>query len=187
MRRRYIVTILTALGVVGYLALDDKQTAPDNASVIDAINQEPDYIIKGVKAEHYDKNGVLGRKIEAESAEHLPISDTTKLIQPSVILRDKQNPIWSVKSQNGLLLGTQTLELNGDVQVLPMKGSQTELSLKTEHISIDLDKQIADTSENVLIESPDTKIHSKGMNMNMITQQVQFTSQVRGQHDPKTK
>ena len=186
MRRRYIVTILTALGVVGYLALDDKQTTPENAS-IDAISQEPDYIIQGVKARHYDKHGVLGRRIEAKSAQHLPITDTTKLIEPSVILRDKQNPTWTVKSQKGQLLGTQTLELDGDVQVLPMKGSQTELSLKTEHISIDLDKQIADTSENVTIESPDTKIRSKGMNMNMITQQVQFTSQVRGQHDPKEK
>jgi len=186
MRRRYIVTILTALGVVGYLALDDKQTTPDNTPV-EAINQEPDYIIKGVKAQYYDKKGLLERQIEAKNARHLPETDTTELIQPSVVLRDQQKPQWRVKSKEGVLLGDRLLELDGDVIVTPLEGNESDLSLSTQHISIDLNKQIADTNEDVLIESPSTQIHSKGMNMDMVTQQVQFKSQVRGQHDPKAQ
>jgi LPS export ABC transporter protein LptC len=186
MRRRYIVTILTALGIVGYLALDDDSTAPDNTSV-DAITQEADYIIEGVKAEFYDENGQLDRQIEANSARHLPIDDTTKLVNPSVILRDQQAPQWSVKSKEGLLLGDKTLTLDGDVNITPMEGNQTDLSLRTQHISIDLNKQIADTDKEVFIESPSTNIYSVGMNMNLVTQQVQLKSEVRGQHDPKAQ
>jgi len=45
MRRRYIVTIITALVVAAYLTLDEEQ---DNKKIaLDATQSEPDYIISG--------------------------------------------------------------------------------------------------------------------------------------------
>jgi len=186
MRRRYIVTILTALGVVGYLAVDDKELAPDNAS-IEVISQEPDYIIKGVVAQFYDKNGQLDRQINALSARHFPANDSTELITPTMVIRKGLEAHWSIKSKQGVLSKGETLDLNGDVSITPLKDSQADFSLSTQHLSMDLNKQIADTAEPVLIESPSTRLNAKGMNMNLKTQQVQFKSQVRGQHDPKAQ
>ena len=186
MRRRYIVTILTALAVVAYLALDDKQTGP-TSNAQQAIEQEPDYIIKGLKAQNYNEFGQLERQIDAISARHYPIDDSTKLIKPSVILRQGKEPQWEVKAQQGNLLQGQMLNLDGQVQILPLQKSGGQFSLKTEHLSVDLKQQMADTDTQVLIESPSTELTAKGMNLDLVKQQAKFKSQVRGIHDPNVQ
>ncbi len=183
MRRRYIVTILTAIGVVGYLALDDSQLGPiSNAQ--QAIEQEPDYIIQGLKARHYNADGQLDRNIQAKSARHYPFDDRTKLLEPAMILSQGEQPQWQVRSQQGKLLQGQILELDGDVQVSPMQQDAGIFALSTEHLSIDLKQQIADTDESVVISSPSTKLTAKGMNLDMVKQQARFKSHVRGIHEP---
>ncbi|MEY8263652.1 MAG: LPS export ABC transporter periplasmic protein LptC, partial [Bermanella sp.] len=57
-------------------------------------------------------------------------------------------------------------------------------SLSTQHLSIDLKQQIADTDTAVEISSPSTKLTATGMTLDMTKQQASFKSQVQGIHDP---
>jgi len=186
MRRRYIVTILTAIGVVGYLAVDDKQLGPiSNAQ--QAIQQEPDYIIQGLKARHYNADGQLDRTVQASTAHHYPFDDRTKLLAPALTLHQGEQAQWQVSSQQGKLLQGQMLDLDGDVQVAPQQQNAGIFSLNTQHLSIDLKQQIADTDDSVVISSPSTKLTATGMKLDMIKQQASFKSHVRGIHNPNAQ
>jgi len=185
-RRRYIVTILTAIAVVGYLAFDDKQQGP-TGNTKQAIQQEPDYIVTGLSAQHYNTEGQLDRVIKADSAHHYPLDDSTQLDNPNLALYQLGQPQWQISAQSGTLNQGQTLELNGHVQVNPRQQSAGDFSLSSPHLSIDLEQQIADTDKPVIISSPSTKLTAIGMNLDMVKQQAQFKSTVQGIHDPNAQ
>lgn len=182
MRRRYIVTIITALVVAAYLTLNENQD--DKQIALDAINSEPDYLIKGLSLENYGDNGQLTQQIESVNATHYPHNNSVSFDQPKIILRQGSIPQWGITSISGQLINEKQLILTGDIQVVPMQEDAGAFSLSTESLNIDLEKQIADTDEVVIIESDNTKLTANGMNMNMNNQVTVFKSNVRGLHDP---
>jgi len=184
MRKRYIVTILTALAIVAYLTLDD-QDSPYNA-VPDALtDQEPDYIIEGLEAENFDENGMLTQQISAAQAIHYPMNDTTELSKPTIVLHENNLPRWGVRSESGRLLGREKILLTGEVIIVPISEDSNTFSLTTANLNIDLIKRIAETEDKVIIESDNSELNSKGMTIHLDKQLVNFKSQVRGRHDPK--
>jgi LPS export ABC transporter protein LptC len=183
MRRRYILTIITALVVAYYFSQDevrdDKQIAQD------AIKAEADYFIVGLELSNYGKDGSLDQQIDADKATHFPDTDSVSFDKPRVILREGRIPQWGVTSNKGELIKSENLILNGNVQIIPLQNSAGEFSFSTESLNINLTQQIADTDSKVIIESDRTKLTANGMNMNMGNQITQFKSNVRGLHDPK--
>jgi lipopolysaccharide export system protein LptC len=185
MRRRYIVTIITALVVVAYLSLNEEQ---DNKQIdLDTAQSEPDYLNKGLSLENYGSKGQLNQQIESESATHFPHNNSVVFEQPKIILRQGSTPQWGITSSNGQLIQDKQLVLIGNIQIVPMQKDAGAFSLSTETLNIDLDKQIADTDSKVLIESDQTKLTAIGMNMNMNNQVTLFKSKVRGIHDPNAQ
>lgn len=185
MRKRYIATILTAFGVVAYLAMDDSHE-PIKVQNGNTQRAEPDYIINGLSAENYGKDGKLTQQIDAIKATHFPDSDTTVLTEPSVVVHKNDLPRWGIRSNTGSLKSSQILVLEGDVLIVPMEKGNT-LSLSTEELNVDLDKHMADTDKPVLIESDFTELHAIGMTLNLDAQQANFKSQVRGKHVPNAQ
>lgn len=185
MRKRYIATILTAFGVVGYLAMDDSHD-PIKVQNGNIQGAEPDYIINGLSAENYGKDGKLSQQIDAVKATHYPDSDTTMLVEPSVVVHKDNLPRWGIRSNTGSINSKQMLILKGDVLIVPMEDGNT-LSLSTEELNVDLNKHMADTDKLVLIESDVTELQAIGMSLNLDAQQANFKSQVRGKHVPNAQ
>ena len=102
MRKRYIATILTAFGVVAYLAMDDSHE-PIKVQNGNTQRAEPDYIINDLSAENYGKDGKLTQQIDAIKATHFPDSDTTVLTEPSVVVHKNDLPRWGIRSNTGSL------------------------------------------------------------------------------------
>lgn len=186
MRKRYIVTILTALAVVAYLALDDHQTTTEIVAQ-DLIDQEPDYIIEKLSAESFSDNGDLTQQINAFKATHYPKDDITVLEKPSIMLYEAGIPKWGVRSNTGHLLQQKTIKLEGGVIVVPLSPQGGDFSLSTNRLNIDLVSQMADTDDKVVIESDRSELLATGMTILLDQQFVKFKSQVRGRHDPKAQ
>lgn len=185
MRKRYIATILTAFGVVGYLAMDDSHD-PIKVQNGNTQSAEPDYMINGLSAENYSGDGKLTQQIDAIKAIHYPNSDTTVLTEPSVVVHKNDLPRWGIRSNTGNLKSNQILTLEGDVLIVPMEDGNT-LSLSTEELTVDLNKHVADTEKPVIIESDFTELRAIGMTLNLDAQQANFKSQVRGKHVPNAQ
>jgi LPS export ABC transporter protein LptC len=181
-RRRYIVTIITALVVAAYLSIDETQDSKQFAK--DAIQVEPDYTIQGLSLNKYGHEGLLSQQIDSDKATHYPHNDSVSFEQPRIILRQGSTPQWGITSNEGQLIKDQILILNGNVQFVPLQQDSGVFSLSTQALNINLSEQVADTDSLVVIESDTTKLTAVGMNMNMDTQITQFKSKVRGLHDP---
>jgi LPS export ABC transporter protein LptC len=182
MRRRYIVTIITALVVAAYLSNDENQDSKRVAK--GAIEAEPDYLIQGLSLSKYGNKGLLSQQIDSDKATHYPHDNSVSFEQPRIILRQGSTPQWGITSKEGRLIKDEMLILNGNVQIVPLQQESGAFSLSTEALNINLTKQVADTDSRVIIESDTTKLTAVGMNMNMDTQITQFKSNVRGLHDP---
>ena len=182
MRKRYIATTLTAFAVVAYLAMDDSDE--NRPLQVDKQGKaEADYFIENLSAENYNKDGSLSQQIDAARATHYPDTDTTILQEPSIVVHENQAPQWGIRASEGTLRKNQQLNLNGNVLIVPMSKGNT-LSLSTESLDVDLSKHIADTNDEVLIESDTTELQAIGMKLDLDAQQAYFKSQVRGKHDP---
>ncbi|MGR6873503.1 LPS export ABC transporter periplasmic protein LptC [Pseudomonas sp. HK3] len=186
MRKRYILTILTALAVVAYLALDDHQATVEIVAQ-DLIDQEPDYIVENLAAHSFENNGELSRKINALKATHFPKNDITELKEPSIILYEAGEPRWGVRSDTGHLQQQKNILLKGNVTIVPLSPKGGDFTLSTNSLNIDLISQIADTDDPVAIESQYSELLATGMTILLDTQFVKFKSQVRGRHDPKAQ
>lgn len=184
MRKRYIVTIITALAMVAYLALDDHQSSTEIVAQ-DLIDQEPDYIVNNLNAQNYDENGELSQQITATKATHYPNEDVTLLEKPAFILYQLGSPKWGVRSNSGRLLGQKRILLTGHVIIVPLSPTGGDFSLTTSSLDIDLEGQMADTDDPVAIESDSSELLATGMSIFLDKQFVQFKSNVRGRHDPQ--
>ncbi|MAA72560.1 MAG: LPS export ABC transporter periplasmic protein LptC [Bermanella sp.] len=186
MRKRYIVTILTALAMVAYLALDDHQASIEIVAQ-DLIDQEPDYIIESFNAQSYGEGGELSQQVTAHKATHYPGDDSTILEKPSMILYEAGVPKWGVRSVSGRFLKQTSITLAGGVIIVPLNPAGGDFSLTTDSLDIDLASQMADTDDDVVIESDTSELLATGMTILLDQQFVKFKSHVRGRHDPQAQ
>jgi len=189
MRKRYIATILIALAIVVYMAFNDRQeTQYDGVS---SEEREADFIISQLTLDHYGESGALKQVIKAEQAKHFPETQEmpaeTLFTLPNVTLHQGNKEFWRLSAREGVLTGERLLTLIGEVRVIPLSDTDTRFNLSTEKLNINLDTEIADTKESVVIKDPSSEITSKGLRANLKTQQIEFTSQVRGSHDPTVR
>lgn len=184
MRKRYILSIVTALGIAGYLAFNDN---PDNSfSGTADTAQEADFIIKGLASATYGNDGSLNQQLDAQSAQHFP-DDTTQLEQPNVIIYNEQRASWGVKAQQGNIKKQNQINLMGDVQAIPLETDGSQFSLQTQTLSVNVAEQTAHTQDAVILESDQNQITATGMSLNLKTQTASFNNQVRGVHEPNKK
>lgn len=184
MRKRYIVTILTALAIVAYMTLDDRN-ASEEIITESLMDQEPDYIIEGLNSDSFDEQGNLIQQIAARKASHYPADDITLLEGPTVLLHENNLPKWGIRSNRGQLIKDQRILLEGEVIIVPLQSTGNDFSLTTASLNIDLQEKIADTDQTVLIESDTSELSAIGMTILLDKQLVNFKSQVRGRHVPK--
>lgn len=182
MRKRYILSIVTALGVAGYLTLNDNQDNSFSGN-IDNTQQEADFIIKGMISATYGKDGSLSQQLDATSAKHYP-EGLTQLEQPDMIIYSEQQASWGVKAKQGKIKQHNEIDLIGDVQAIPLVNDGSQFSLQTQILHINASNQTAQTSEAVIIESDVNRINATGMNLNLKNQTATFDNQVRGVHVP---
>lgn len=185
MRKRYILSIVTALGIAGYLGITDKQ---NNTSLSNTENtsQEADFIIQGLVSATFDKNGDLSQQLDATRATHYPSNDT-QLEKPNIIIYSNQQASWGVKAQQGNIKQQNQVDLQGDVQAIPLVNDGSQFSLQTQTLHVNMAEQTAHTTDSVTIESDQNQLHAVGMEMNLKTQMATFHNQVRGVHVPNEK
>lgn len=182
MRKRYIAIVFGLVALMAYLAMD---TISPNKQHQQRHTLEPDFIIQGLQAEYFSEEGLLNQQIDAQAARHLPENDHTLFEKPSVIIRNGTQPEWGLRAEKGVLKPDKHLSLIGHVQVIPFHKDKPAYTLTTERLDIDLNKEIAETAEQVLIEGPGTHLQAMGMQLFLKEERAQFLSAVRGRHDPQ--
>lgn len=183
--------LLMVLGLLAMLTLWVKQAVqmpeprPDGSR-----RHDPDFMLTNFSTLKTDINGVLRHRLEAAKMVHYPDDDSTELTRPRLVMYSADKPSISFSGDHGLVTSDgKEVFVTGNVQVVQAATKQKgELTLRTDHLHIIPDDEIAKTDRPVTItQAPKTVIRGIGMLYNKKQGTLELHKAVRVHYErPRT-
>lgn len=143
----------------------------------------PDAIVESPRLKQYNLYGNLEQLIQG--TELLSFSRENRLMvsNPSFVLSESSGDLWDISADQGSFYSqTNTFQLAGGVE-MQRQSERFPLSLTTQSLELDLDRQQVQTDSEVLIEAPGNKISGTGFYADLDSNQFEITSDVVSTHD----
>ncbi|MFA0811366.1 LPS export ABC transporter periplasmic protein LptC [Microbulbifer epialgicus] len=149
-------------------------------------DQAADLIIRGAKTRHFNEDGNLAYRVDAEQITYyqFKLRDRAELTEPRMLFYQDDQPKWRTESRQGVAYNRgERLVLSGDVEIdeLPTPGG---IKLQTSSITILPDKEFAETDKVVTISSGPNRTIGKGMRVYLNEDRVEILSDVKSNYDP---
>lgn len=172
-------TFASAFIAVGLVALWFPDTDPPTQEPDKPFTNDIIYFMEKVSLIETTTDGQAFRWLESEKLVHFS-DQHSELLQP--VLRQKNlqtGESWQASAHTAQLQNHQTAQLSGNVVVAqPAQG----LTLNTEQLNLDLEKQTATSSQDVILKTPKATIHAKGLEADFNSRQLHLMSAVRGHY-----
>ena len=179
-RRMLLLLIFVTLLFALTSWLSHKSDAPSPQKTA-AIQQLPDYFIRGLDSTITGEDGAPSHRLSADSLTHYPHTDTTELTQPALTIFERDRTAWQASAEHGTLVGgEEELLLRGQVQ-LNQRGDH-RLDVLTEWLRIDIERQYAETDAPVTLTNPSSQLEGVGMQAYGEEQRLLLHSNVRGHY-----
>ena len=167
-----LLTLLAA--AAWWLAQPDSDGPAAPAAVV-----QPGYYLTGAELEQTDATGRLTLKVRAANARQVEQHGDVSLEQLKVDYLPDPGRDWVMTSVGGTLLPSgRTVLLAGDVRVL--FPDQRGATLRTEHLRLDVDQQLASTSDTVHMQMSTNQVSARGMQADLKRETVRLESAVNG-------
>ena len=144
----------------------------------------PSYIATDVNSTHFDKTGFLDHKLFADKATNFNEDELTNFKKPKLIVYtyDEQKDtttIWQMTSEDGALYQQNKLVLSKNVLVENLSLDQLVQTIKTEELTLFLDKK--EFSSDLLVTWEGPQIHQQGVGMwaSLVTEEVIIKDQIK--------
>ncbi|WP_372863462.1 LPS export ABC transporter periplasmic protein LptC [Spongiibacter sp.] len=166
------VIYLTQFSESGKLSLSERFDAiPDVDSHLQTI--------EGLK---YRDDGAIAYRWRADSADRMISSGDVHLSKPYYIGNIGEQRPWTAQAINGTLSQNgQQLTLRQQVLVEDLIH---EAEIRTEQLSIDLERSIVSTDQPLNLQLPNGQTRSVGMKADLQQEKVELLSQVKGRYEP---
>lgn len=149
---------------------------------------KPDAFMEEVVATIIDKQGKPSLKIVSPKMTHYLENDATEIIKPLMTLyrtsHQKSIKPWHLSADHAKALqGVNQIQLWENV-IINHPGDELDekTTLLTPTLTVYPEKQLAETTDPVVITQPNTKIHAIGMNADLASGAVKLLSQTRGEY-----
>jgi lipopolysaccharide export system protein LptC len=178
------ITLLLLLlaGGAGRLLQQDEKTDSEQ----EVAEHTPDYFLRDFTITTMGPDGRPEQRLTAELMQHYPDDDTTDLTHPNILLYDKDNPPWEVRSETGWLSGDgELLVLQGMVTIDRAAGPNNRpLHLITRDLQVRPKENYAETDQKVTIRSLHDQQESDGMQAWFRKPiRLRFAPNVRGRYE----
>lgn len=144
----------------------------------------PSYIATDINSTHFNKTGFLDHKIFADKATNFNENELTNFENPKVIVytRNEQTDtitIWQMTSEAGALYQQKKLVLSKNVLVKNLSLDQLVQRIKTEELTLFLDKKEFSSDLLVTWEGPQIRQQGVGMWASLVTEEVIIKDQIK--------
>ena len=185
------VLLLGSLAALTYW-LDAQVQAPQPRRDGSA-RHDADLFVEGVRAVKLDTDGNPLQSLTARRADHFGDDQTTEFKDIALALTQPGKPPFRVTAREGTLSGDrENISFKGNVrairEAMPASGAeeaQGPVTLTTEYLHVQPNRETADTDKPVTITDPRGTINATGMEFDNKTKSVNFKSRVSGQLQPK--
>ena len=144
----------------------------------------PSYIATGINSTHFNKTGFLDYKIFADKATNFNEDELTNFQKPEVIIytyddQTDTTTTWQITSELGALYRQNKLVLSKNVLVKNLSLDQLVQTMKTEQLTLFLDKK--EFSSDLLVTWEGPQIHQQGVGMwaSLVTEEVIIKNKIK--------
>jgi lipopolysaccharide export system protein LptC len=151
-----------------------------------SLRHEPDYFVEGLVFTRVSARGDPAFRLSAERMVHYPDDQAAEYTRPEVVSLDPARPQLRVVSDRGRS-GSDGVEthLDGNVVMTREAGDgDPAMTIRTDHVVIYSDTEIAKTDRPVTIERGGSTLTGVGMQFDNPARSLTVDSQVRGIWQP---
>lgn len=191
MRSRQPKSWIIVVGVCIALGYGALHFTPRDLALSDAPPQAkqalPETYIVGMVDRSFDANGQLSHTLKAEQVTYYARSQGTDgtLQKPRVLFFNEKGTPWNLEADTGHIYSdNNTVTLNDNVVAYSHSEDHGQLTLLTESLSIDTDKQYAHTDKPVTMRSARSNTQAVGLKADLQEGRLELLSEVRGRYEP---
>jgi len=178
------IFILFAIGSYWLLQKTSEQTVPDKKSAI----RFPDYFMDNFSVIQLDAQGQPESVLKATKMQHYADDDSAELEQPSLNVNragTEKNALVTLRADRAIFFKHKNiLHLHDNVIVhRAATKTQSELSIYTDYLKIDISTKIAETEMDAQIKTPEAQIDSRGLIFDSIKGTLKLQSKVKGRYE----
>ena len=161
-----------------FVPLDDK-----------TLSTTIDTIVTELHVRKFDTNGNISHSLHTTLMQHIPDNNKHILQSPHIVVKEDNQAPWDINAEEGTAInGGQQITFNKNVIIHQKQHKQTAATtLKTEEIVYFPKDKLATTLKEVTLSQSHNKMQSKGMNVYLSENRVQFLSNARGHYEPENK
>ncbi|HXQ31695.1 MAG TPA: LPS export ABC transporter periplasmic protein LptC [Steroidobacteraceae bacterium] len=166
---------LTALAAVSWWLAQRDAESPQAPAVV----TQPGYYLKNAALEQTDASGRLTLRVHAAAATEVEQHGDVQLRLVSIDYLPEPGRDWRITAATGTLPPAgRSVQLEGDVRLTsPTEGGAL---LRTEHLYLDVDQQLATTADPVRIEFPPHVLNARGLRADLKRETLRLESSVNG-------
>jgi lipopolysaccharide export system protein LptC len=144
----------------------------------------PSYIATDINSTHYNKVGLIDYEIFADKATNFNEDELTNFNNPKLIVysyneQTDSTTVWQISSENGALYKQDKLVLSKNVLVKNLSLDQLVQTIKTQELTLFLDKK--ELSSDLLVTWEGPQIHQQGVGMwaSLVTEELIIKDQIK--------
>ncbi len=179
--RFWLLILILALAAGGTWWLLRQVTPPVPQKPASATHT-PDYYFTGATVTTLNRQGKPEAIMTSPRMLHHPDDDSVEVFAPRIQYFTAGGPPWHVRADHGLLpSGGKLVELDGHVQMLRLGiDGGPPLVINTDRMNVDLNTNIATTSDSVEILQGNSRMTGVGMQAYMNDNRLLLEADVRG-------
>ncbi|NOX49232.1 MAG: LPS export ABC transporter periplasmic protein LptC [Gammaproteobacteria bacterium] len=169
---RTVVLSVTAMLGLAFLYFYTEQPAHTTTNFQDIIERdEPDLLGQGVLYNQMHQDGSLHYRLNADSIRQYNDDQITRMTLPILHLNTPNQPPWNIASKQGYIhkrpnpqgVAEDVVYLREDVQMVQIRPSKGQITLRSESFYIYPHRQFAQTNQNVMIDTSVGRTRAAGL------------------------
>lgn len=148
-------------------------------------NQAADLVINGAKTRHFNQEGTLAYRVDAERITYFQFArrDRADLNEPRILFYQDKQPKWRTESRTGVAHNNgERVVLRGKVRIEELPGPDS-IELRTQSITIKPREEYAETDKVVTISAGANRTTGKGLRAHLKEDKVEILSEVKSTYE----
>ncbi len=193
MRRSWImasfIALLLLLLEVYWRSQDQNSSLGENNRV---VHEEYDFYMENANSIHYDEQGKVSFRMQANRLTHYPDSNITTMTQPYFIIYEESGEPWHISARLGRIIPSkngelEVVELKDAVEINKVTAKDKKIAIATEFLTINPKREFIETDQAVKISGDASITTAIGMKGDLKRQHIYLLSKVRTHYEQSNK
>lgn len=143
------------------------------------------YYMHDVELVRTDTTGQILYRVKTESATQIVDDGIVELDVVQVSYEPPDRVAWDLSADKGQILPDRNIiQLTGDVIVRSREDIQTQITISSEYMELDMEAHTANTDTDVTVDYTNNTIFATGLRANLKKEKLQLISDVNGHFIP---